>query len=96
MRIKVEVETAQYKYLAYFDAYADAQDMIADFLRKCLHDDVLRKMSLDALMEIADHYQREFETLYKMPYYCENENGILIADLLNRATYKVSLTNDVG
>lgn len=94
MKIKVEVEKAQYKYVAYFDAYADAQSEIADFLRKCLQEDTLRKVSLDALMEVTDHYQREFETLYKMPYYCENENGVLIADLLSRATYRVSLVNN--
>lgn len=94
MKVKVEVEKAQCKYVTYFDAYEDAQSEIVDFLRKCLQEDTCRNVSLDALMEVTDHYQREFTNLDKMPYYCKNENGVFVNDFCNRASYKISLVKE--
>ena len=94
MKVKVRVEGAQVSYDAYFDSYEDAQQFVAEQLQKCAVIDLQTCNKLDAIAERMEHYQREFANLDKMPYYCENENGVFINDFCNRASYKISLVKE--
>ena len=94
MKVKVRVEGARGSYDAYFDSYEDAQEFVAEPLQRYAVTDLQTCNKFDAIAERIDHYQREFANLYKMPYYCENENGFFIIDFCNRAIYGISLVQE--
>ena len=94
MKVKVRIEGAQVSYDAYFDSYEDAQQFVAEQLQKCAVIDLQTCNKFDAIAERMEHYQREFANLDKMPYYCENENGVFINDFCNRASYEISLVKE--
>lgn len=94
MKVKVRVDAARFSYVAYFDSYEDVQEFVAEPLQKYAVTDLQTCNKFDAIAERMEHYQREFTNIDKMPYYCENENGVFINDFCNRASYEISLVKE--
>lgn len=94
MKVKIRVDAARFSYVAYFDSYEEAQEFVAEPLQKYAITDLQTCNKFDAIRERMEHYQLEFANLDKMPYYCENENGVFINDFCNRVSYEISLVKE--
>ena len=61
-----------------FDDFSDAQNYFTNYLRCDLLEKLTSTVNYRTIFAVLTHFFNEFEKINKMPYLCENEDGILL------------------
>lgn len=78
-----------------FYDFETAQNYFARFLKRYLVNELSQSVGLFTQQDLVKHYYNLYELINKMPYYCENENGIKLSTYTNDFIADIKLINEL-
>ena len=82
-------------YNILFYDFETAQNYFANFIKRYLVNELSQSVGLFTQQDLVKHYYNMYELINKMPYYCENENGIKLSTYANDFIADIKLINEL-
>ena len=77
-----------------FYSFEDAQKYFVRVLKEYLIKDLSLNFGLITQFNLIEHYSQQYDLIKKMPYYCENENGIKLSSFSNEVIADIKLIKE--
>lgn len=81
-------------YDVIFYSFETAQKYFARVLKEYLKNELSQSVGFFTQFDLIKHYYNQFELINKMPYLCENENGIKLSTYTNNLVAEIKLCQE--